>query len=33
VVIIRSGMAASNPQARVVVGKNLLGVQRVDYLR
>jgi hypothetical protein len=33
VVVIRSGMVASNPQARVVVGKNLLGVQRVDYLR
>jgi hypothetical protein len=33
VVVIRSGMKASNPQARVVVGKNLLGVQRVDYLR
>ena len=33
VIVIQSGMVASNPQARVVVGKNLLGVQRVDYLR
>ena len=33
VIVVRSGMVASNPQARVVVAPNLSGVQKVDYAR
>jgi hypothetical protein len=33
VIVVRSGIVASNPQARVVVAPNLSGVQKVDYAR
>jgi hypothetical protein len=33
VIVVRSGLVATNPQARVVVAPNLSGVQKVDYSR
>ena len=33
VIVVRSGMVQTNPQARVVVAPTLAGVQKVDYAR